>query len=126
MFIAFPRFRRRRRLSGSRPKAQTTPVIKKRSIFAIAYEVVREPMFLLLVAGGTLYLILGDVEEALMLLGFVFVVIGITLYQERKTERAIEALRDLSSPRAMVIRDASSGVSPDARSSGATFWSSRG
>ena len=40
-----------------------------------------------------------------MLLAFVFVVIGITLYQERKTERALEALRDLSSPRALVIRD---------------------
>ena len=49
-------------------------------------------------------LALGDVQEALMLLGFVFVVLGITLYQERKTERALEALRDLSSPRALVIR----------------------
>ena len=81
------------------------PSTKQRSIFAIAFEVVREPMFLMLVACGTLYLFLGDVEEALMLLGFVFVVIGITLYQERKTERALEALRDLSSPRALVIRD---------------------
>jgi Ca2+-transporting ATPase len=72
------------------------PSTKKRSLFAIVYEVIREPMFLLLVAGGTLYLFLGDMEEALMLLGFVFVVIGITLYQERKTERALEALRDLS------------------------------
>jgi Ca2+-transporting ATPase len=81
------------------------PSTKKRSLFAIVYEVIREPMFLLLVAGGTLYLFLGDLEEALMLLGFVFVVIGITLYQERKTERALEALRDLSSPRARVIRE---------------------
>jgi Ca2+-transporting ATPase len=62
-------------------------------------------MFLLLVAGGLIYLLLGDLQEALMLLGFVFVVMGITLYQERKTERALEALRDLSSPRALVIRD---------------------
>ena len=54
---------------------------------------------------GHIYLFLGDVQEALMLLGFVFVVMGITLYQERKTERALEALRDLSSPRALVIRD---------------------
>jgi Ca2+-transporting ATPase len=81
------------------------PSAKTRSIFAIAFEVMKEPMFLLLVACGALYLILGDVGEALMLLGFVFVVIGITLYQERKTERALEALRDLSSPRALVIRD---------------------
>ena len=62
-------------------------------------------MFLLLVACGTLYLFMGDVKEAMMLLGFVFVVMGITLYQERKTERALEALRDLSSPRALVIRE---------------------
>ncbi len=81
------------------------PSTKARSIFAIALEVVREPMFLLLVAGGLIYLLLGDIQEALMLMGFVFVVMGITLYQERKTERALEALRDLSSPRALVIRD---------------------
>ena len=82
------------------------PSTKNRSLSAIAFGVVREPMFLLLVACGTLYLFMGDMEEALMLMGFVFVVIGITLYQERKTERALEALRDLSSPRALVIRDA--------------------
>lgn len=81
------------------------PSSKSRSIFATAWEVVREPMFLLLLACGTIYLVLGDVQEALMLLGFVFVVLGITLYQERKTERALEALRDLSSPRALVIRN---------------------
>ncbi|MCX6832622.1 MAG: cation-translocating P-type ATPase, partial [candidate division Zixibacteria bacterium] len=68
------------------------------------WDVVREPMFLLLVACGTLYLFLGDIQEAIMLLGFVVVVMGITLYQERKTERALEALRDLTSPRASVIR----------------------
>ena len=65
----------------------------------------REPMFLPLVACGAIYLIVGDMQEALMLLAFVFFVMGITLYQEGKTERALEALRDLSSPRAMVIRD---------------------
>ena len=81
------------------------PSTRKRSIFTIALDVVREPMFLLLVACGALYLFLGDFQEAIMLLGFVIVVMGITLYQERKTERALEALRDLSSPRASVIRD---------------------
>ena len=80
------------------------PASKSRSVFAIAFDVVREPMFLLLVACGAIYLLLGDVREALMLITFVFVVMGITLYQERKTERALEALRDLSSPRALVIR----------------------
>ena len=81
------------------------PSAKKRSFFAIAFGVIREPMLLLLIAGGIIYLILGDIQEALLLLFFVCVVIGITLYQERKTERTLEALRDLSSPRAMVIRD---------------------
>ena len=80
------------------------PTAQKRSIFAIAFEVLRQPMFLMLVGGGAIYTILGDVHEALMLLGFVFVVMGITLYQERKVERALEALRDLASPRALVIR----------------------
>jgi Ca2+-transporting ATPase len=81
------------------------PSAKPRSVFAIAFEVAKEPMFLLLVAGGLVYLLLGDLQEALMLMSFVLVIMGITFYQERKTERALESLRDLSSPRALVIRD---------------------
>jgi len=81
------------------------PASKKKSTAAIAFEVIKEPMFLLLISGGGIYLLLGDVVEALLLLCFVFLVMGITLYQERKTERALEALRDLASPRALVIRD---------------------
>lgn len=81
------------------------PSAKPRSFFAIAWEVVRQPMFLLLVGCGLIYLIFGELQEALVLLAFVAVVMGITLYQERKTERALDALRDLSSPRALVIRD---------------------
>jgi hypothetical protein len=65
------------------------PATKRRSIFAIAFEVIREPMFLLLVAGGAIYLIVVDIEEAVLLLSFAFVVMGITFYQERKTERAL-------------------------------------
>src|SRR5512138_3006710 len=81
------------------------PLARKRTWLHTLLDIVREPMFLLLIACGTLYLFLGEPEEAVMLLGFVCVIIGITLYQERKTERALEALRDLSSPRALVIRD---------------------
>jgi Ca2+-transporting ATPase len=84
------------------------PSAKKRSIISIALSVLREPMLLLLMASGIIYMVLGDIQEASMLLGFVFVIIGITLYQERKTERALEALRDLSSPRALVIREGAS------------------
>jgi P-type Ca2+ transporter type 2C len=81
------------------------PSARPRSIVAIALEVVREPMFLLLIASGVIYLLLGDPAEAAALLAAVFLVIGITLYQEQKTERALQALRDLSSPRALVVRD---------------------
>jgi Ca2+-transporting ATPase len=81
------------------------PSSKPRSNFAIILDVLKEPMFLLLIGCSTVYLVLGDMGEAIMLFTFVLVVIGITLYQERKTERALEALRDLSSPRALVIRE---------------------
>lgn len=81
------------------------PAKRRRQTLAIALEVLREPMFLLLVAAGAIYLLLGDQREALVLLASVMVIVGITVYQERKTERALEALRDLSSPRAFVIRD---------------------
>jgi P-type Ca2+ transporter type 2C len=80
---------------------------KPRRLVHIARDVAKEPMFLLLVAAGGLYLLTGKSADALMLLGFVFVVMAITIVQERRTERALEALRDLSSPRALVIRDGS-------------------
>jgi Ca2+-transporting ATPase len=83
------------------------PSSKPRGILSIAFGVVKEPMFLLLVACGTLYLILGDVQEGVLLLGFVFVIMAIEFYQKKKTEKALDALKDLASPRALVIRDGS-------------------
>lgn len=81
------------------------PSSKPKSILKIAAGVIKEPMFLLLVACGTLYLVIGDLQEGLMLLSFVFVIMGIEFYQEKKTEKALDALKDLASPRALVIRD---------------------
>lgn len=81
------------------------PGSKPKNIFLQAFEVVNEPMFMLLVACGGLYLLLGDIQEGFMLLGFVFVIMGIEFYQERKTEKALDALKDLASPRALVIRE---------------------
>jgi P-type Ca2+ transporter type 2C len=81
------------------------PSAKQRTVLHIGGEVVREPMFLLLIAAGLIYLLLGESSDALMLLAFVALAMSITIYQERKTERVLEALRDLSSPRALVIRD---------------------
>ncbi len=81
------------------------PTALPRSFFAIAADVAREPMFLLLLACGAVYLLLGDPGEAAMLLGFVVIIIVITLVQEQKAERALDALRDLASPRALVLRN---------------------
>src|SRR5581483_5540683 len=81
------------------------PSTKRRGLLALAWEVIREPMLLLLVGAGAIYLVLGELKDSLVLLASIFVVLGISLYQQRKTERALEALRDLSSPRALVIRN---------------------
>ena len=81
------------------------PSAKPKNIWQIALEVIQEPMFLLLIACGSLYLVLGDYREGIVLTASVLVIITITFYQHRKTERALESLRNLSSPRALVIRD---------------------
>jgi len=83
---------------------------RPRNLFQIAYSVIREPMLLLLVAAGSINLLVSiqepeRIQDAVLLFLFVVVVIGITLYQERKTEHALAALRDLASPRALVVRD---------------------
>ena len=80
------------------------PSQKKQTIFDIILNVLREPMLLLLLACGAIYMVLGEAKDAMMLMTFVVVVIGITFYQERKTENALDALRTLASPRALVIR----------------------
>lgn len=81
------------------------PTKKARTLVHLLAEILREPMVYLLLIGGVIYLILGDQQEALSLIGFLILIMLITLYQEQKTERALESLRDLSSPRAWVIRD---------------------
>ena len=81
------------------------PSSKPKNIFRIALEVIKEPMFLLLISCGILYIVLGDYKEGSILLSTIFIIIFITFYQYQKTEKALEALRKLSSPRALVIRD---------------------
>ncbi|MCS5711472.1 HAD-IC family P-type ATPase [Candidatus Berkiella aquae] len=81
------------------------PSKKRRTLFAIGLETLREPMFLLLLVAGLIYLFIGELREGLSLFVFLNLIIVIKLYQEGKTERALEALRDLASPRALVVRD---------------------
>jgi len=81
------------------------PIKDPKSLIKTLVKIITEPMFSLLLLAGTIYLIIGSIEDALLLLCFIAISIGITAYQEHKSERAIEALKDLSSPRALVIRE---------------------
>ena len=81
------------------------PSADSRSFMRIMGDVLREPMFALLLGAGAIYLFLGDLTDALMLLVFAFVSISISVIQELRSERVLEALRDMTSPRALVIRD---------------------
>ena len=81
------------------------PQANARSLLRIAFDVVREPMFGLLLAAGIAYLVLGQSTEAVALLVFASASVAIAVVQETRSERVLEALRDLTSPRALVIRD---------------------
>jgi len=81
------------------------PTSADRSILRIAFETMREPMFLLLIGAAALYLVLGDLGEGLFLMGGALATIGLVVLQEARSERALAALRDLSQPHARVIRD---------------------
>lgn len=88
-----------------REGANELPRAHARSLPRIVLGVVREPMFAMLLAAGGIYAVLGDIHEALLLLAFATLSVGIAVTQESRSERVLEALRDLTSPRALVIRD---------------------
>jgi Ca2+-transporting ATPase len=78
---------------------------RRRTLVAQLLAVVREPMLLLLLAAGTINFTLADPFDGVILMGAVLFVVGISVVQSRRTENALAALRDLSSPRALVVRD---------------------
>jgi P-type Ca2+ transporter type 2C len=81
------------------------PSVKKRSFPSIAFGVLKQPMFALLIGGGVIYFFLGDRLEGFFLLMFACLSVVITIVQESRSEKVLESLRDLASPRARVIRD---------------------
>lgn len=81
------------------------PSSKPKNVWHIAYEVIKEPMFLLLISCAILYMVVGDYREGIIMVSTVFIIITITFYQSQKTEKALDALKKLSSPRALVVRD---------------------
>lgn len=92
-----------KRLAADGPNELNTD--QRDSLIGTILEVAAEPMFLLLLGSGAIYYAMGDSREAYALLGFVVIIMAISIIQTRKTETTLAALRDLSSPRALVIRD---------------------
>ena len=91
-----------RRLAADGPNS--LPEARQR-LWTLLLRTVREPMFLLLLGAAAVYLVLGDWLEGAVLLGMVGLTVGLTLFQAGRTEHALRALRDLSCPRALVLRD---------------------
>ena len=81
------------------------PEEKNKGLIKIALEVVREPMFLLLISCASLYFFMGDKLEGMVMLSTVFLIIAITFYQNYRSEKALEALKKMASPRVNVLRD---------------------
>ena len=91
------------RLAGLGPNE--LPSSSGRGVLGITLETTREPMFLLLLGAAGLYLVLGDIGEGLFLTGGALATIGLVVFQEARSERALAALREMSQPHARVIRD---------------------
>ncbi|MDU3582950.1 cation-translocating P-type ATPase [Clostridium butyricum] len=67
--------------------------------------VFKEPMFLLLLIAATVYFLLGAPKDGAIMLVFVGFVASITFIQEWKTEKTMNALKDLTSPKVNTLRD---------------------
>jgi Ca2+-transporting ATPase len=77
----------------------------RKRIIQLLVEVVKEPMFLLLLLCGLIYFIIGEFTEAIILLFWVLMVVFITFYQYSKAEKALSSLKKLATPKAHVIRE---------------------
>ena len=80
------------------------PQLHRRTLWVIALAVLTQPMFLLLLATAAVYALIGSLSDALVLLVSVAVVATISIVQEHRTERVLESLKELSSPRSRVLR----------------------
>jgi Ca2+-transporting ATPase len=81
------------------------PLDSGRKPLKIFFEIIKEPTSLLLVIASVIYLLIGNVSDGFFLLALVCFMLGISFYQEYKAEKTLQSFRDLSSPRALVIRE---------------------
>jgi len=78
---------------------------REKSLYSTVLELLKEPMLLLLIAAGAISLALAELVDGILLLFTIFIILGITIYQTQKTEKALKALSELTMPLAIVIRD---------------------
>ena len=77
----------------------------KNSWFELLFDILKEPMLLLLIAVSVIYVIVGNYSEALFMLGAIILVSGISFYQDNRSKKALEALEKLNEPLSTVIRN---------------------
>jgi Ca2+-transporting ATPase len=85
---------------------------RRRGLIEIARGTLRQPMFLLLLAAASLYLAFGGLGEGLFLLAGALVSIGLVVFQEARSERALAALNALAEPIVRVIREGKQRLVP--------------
>jgi len=78
--------------------------IKENMVMKI-FHIILEPMFLLLLIAAIIYFVLGEPRDGIIMLVFVVGIISIDVIQEWKTDKTLEALKDLSAPKVTVMRD---------------------
>ena len=78
---------------------------KKKNPLGIFYDVFKEPMMLLLIVAAFIYFFTGENEEGFLMLASIGIVAGISIYQEIRSENATNALKQMTQPLIIVIRD---------------------
>lgn len=93
-----------KKLQDKYGKNELTPQ-KKDNFLKKIFHIICEPMFLLLIVAAIIYFLLGEPRDGAIMLIFVLGIIGIDVIQEWKTDKTLNALKDLSAPHITVIRD---------------------
>lgn len=78
---------------------------EEKTLLRIVFDVAREPMFLLLLSCTVLYLFLGELREGVIIASSIVLIVAISIYQNRRTEKALKALKKLATPLVTVVRD---------------------
>ena len=79
--------------------------IEKNSWLKLLFDILREPMLILLIIIAVIYLAVGNYGEALFMLAAIILVSGISFYQDNRSQKALEELEKLNEPLSRVIRN---------------------